>query len=106
MSVVDRNVIDLVFSEEDYEVLCISDHIPWNDDVIKGHWEILQDKLKDYMGFIQSGQFKEKYGELKPAILIFFSHMYPDVVEKFLNKLKEVYCDFGCDLRWKYDPRE
>lgn len=104
MSVVDRNVIDIVFIEEDYAVLCVSDHIPWNDDVLKGHWEVLQDKLKDYMGYVQSGQFKEKYDRLKPAILIYFSYLWPDVVEKYLKKLKDIYHNFGCELRWEYDP--
>ena len=35
MSVVDRGVIDLAFVESDYAVLCISDHITWNSDVLK-----------------------------------------------------------------------
>lgn len=106
MSVVDRNIIDLAFLEEENAVLCISDHIEWNYDVIKAHWEILQDKLKDYMGYIQSGQFREKYGELHPKILIYFSYEWPDVVEKYLNKLKEIYKEYGCILNWKYDPRD
>jgi len=106
MSVVDRYVIDFAFKEEYNVVLCISDHISWDNEVIKGHWEVLQDKLKDYMGYIQSGQFREKYGELNPTILIYFSYKWPDVVEKYLNKLKEIYQKFECDLRWKYDPRE
>lgn len=104
MSVEDRNVIDLAFVESDYAVLCISDHISWNNEVLKAHWEILQDKLKDYMGYIQSGQFNESYGQLKPAVLIYFSFLWPDVVEKYLGKLKELYVSYGCDLRWEYNP--
>ena len=55
MSVVDRNIIDFAYSENEEVILCISDHLTWENDVLKAHWEILQDKLNDYMGFIQSG---------------------------------------------------
>ncbi len=108
MSVIDRNVIDFSYLEDEEAILCISDHLTWENDVLKAHWEILQDKLKDYMGFIQSGQFREKYPEenLKPCIKIYFSYMWPDLVDKFLNKLKIVYKEYGCDLIWIFDPHE
>ena len=55
MSVLDRNVIDHIYIEEDQIVLGISDDLPWNEDTLAAHWEILQDKLKDYVGYIYSG---------------------------------------------------
>lgn len=108
MSVVDRNVIDFAYLENEEVILCISDHLTWENDVLKAHWEILQDKLKDYMGFIQSGQFKEKYPNenIKPCIKIYFSYMWSDLVNKFLNKLKNIYNEYGCNLIWIFDPRE
>ena len=60
------------------------------------------------MGFLQSGQFQETYsGEnLKPCMKIYFSEMWPDVVDKFLKKLKDIYQEYGCNLVWVFDPRE
>ena len=108
MSVVDRNIIDFSYSENEEVFLCISDHLTWENDVLKAHWEILQDKLNDYMGFIQSGQFREKYlnENLKPCIKIYFSYMWTDIVDKYLSKLKIIYKEYGCNLIWIFDPRE
>lgn len=54
MTVVDRNKIDLVYTEENKVILCVSDHLTWESEDLKNHWEILQLKLKDYMGYIHS----------------------------------------------------
>ena len=32
--------------------------------------------------------------------------MWPDLVNKFLNKLKNIYNEYGCNLIWIFDPRE
>ena len=108
MSVLDRNVIDYIYIEENQIVLGISDHLPWNKDTIVAHWEILQDKLKDYVGFIYSGQLEEKYPNSNkiPCIKIFFSEECPKVVEKYLNKMKAYYKECGYDLIWVFDPQE
>ncbi len=107
MTVVDRNKIDIIYVEEDKVFLCISDHLSWDNDNLTTHWEILQDKIKDYMGFIKSGQFREKYPDekMKPCIKIYFSNEWPDVVEKYLHKLKQLHEEYGCELTWVHDPR-
>lgn len=105
MTVVDRNKIDLVYTEENKVILCVSDHLTWESEDLKNHWEILQLKLKDYMGYIHSGQLKEQYTNGIPCIKILFSYEWPDVVEKFLNKLKDLYNEYGCELTWEYDPK-
>ena len=102
MSVVDRNVIDYIYVEENQIVLGISDHLSWDSESIVAHWEILQNKLKDYFGYIYSGQLKESYPDLDktPCIKIFFSQSYPEVVDKYLNKIKMYYNEYGYDLLW------
>lgn len=107
MSVLERNKIDLLYTEKNEVVLGISDHLPWDMDAVQAHWEILQDKLKDYMGFIYSGQLKEKYPDpdITPCIKIFFSYQWSEIVEKYLNKLKDIYKGYGCNLIWVYDPK-
>lgn len=106
MSVLDRNVIDHIYVEENQIVLGISDHLPRNEDTIVAHWEILQDKLKDYVGYMYSGQLKEAYPNVNhtPCIKIFFSESFPAVVDKYLNKLKLYYNEHGYDLIWVFDP--
>lgn len=105
MSVSDRNVIDHIYLEENHIVLGISDHLPWDSENILAHWQILQDKLKDYVGYIFSGQLKESYPDIDrvPCIKIFFSESYPEVVDKYLNKIKMYYKEHGYDLEWVLD---
>ena len=107
MTVVDRNKIDLIYMEENKVILCISDHLTWENENLKNHWEILQAKIKDYMGYIHSGQLKEQYPSenIKPCIKILFSYEWPEIVEKYLNKLKDLHKEYGCELIWEYDPR-
>lgn len=108
MSVEDRNIIDFVYKQDGEVVLCISDHISWDNTTIIAHWDILQDKLKDYMRFIQSGQYKEIYPEdsLNPCIKIFFSCMWTDLVGSYLEKMKVIYAEYGCNLIWVFDPQK
>ena len=44
MSVLDRNTIDFAHVDDDKITLCISDHIPWDDEIVHGHLTILQEK--------------------------------------------------------------
>ena len=78
------------------------------EEAIVAHWQLLQDKLKNYIGFIKSGQLFEQYPEFdkQPCIKIFFSKKCPDDVDKYLNKLKKYYNELQCDLVWIYDPQE
>ena len=50
----------------------------------------------------------EQYPEFdkQPCIKIFFSKKCPDVVDRYLNKLKKYYNELQCDLVWIYDPQE
>ena len=108
MSVLDKNVIDYIYTEENEIVLGISDHLPWDEDTITAHWEILQDKLKNYVGFIYSGQIKEQYPDSNkvPCIKIFFSNDWPPIVDIYLNKMKDYYNKYEYNFIWVYDPQE
>ena len=105
MSVSDRNVIDHIYFEDNKIILGISDHLPWDNESIVSHWEILQDKLRDYVGYIYSGQLKQSYPDLDktPCIKIFISESYPEVVEKYLKKMKMYYIEYGYELVWALD---
>lgn len=49
MSVLDRNVVDFGHEDDDKVTVCISDHIPWDSEILKAHLEVLQDKVNDYL---------------------------------------------------------
>lgn len=108
MFVLEKNSIDYIYVEDNHIIMGISDHLTWQEEAIVAHWQLLQDKLKNYIGFIKSGQLFEQYPEFhkQPCIKIFFSQKYPDVVDEYLNKLKKYYNELQCDLVWIYDPQE
>lgn len=108
MSVLEKNSIDYIYVEDNHIIMGISDLLTWQEEAIVAHWQLLQDKLKNYIGFIKSGQLFEQYPEFdkQPCIKIFFSKKCPDDVDKYLNKLKKYYNELQCDLVWIYDPQE
>lgn len=107
MTVTDKGKVDFAYTEQGEAVLCISDHLAWNDDTLLTHWNTLQDKIKAYMGFIESEQYKGLFDDpgLKPCIKILFSHQWPPIVEKYLEKLKRICADYDCGLIWVFDPK-
>lgn len=107
MTVVDRDKIDITYIEDNKVILCISDHLDWEQKNLETHWKILVDKIKAYMAFIESGQFSKMYQDkdLKPCIKIYFSYKWPSIVDKYLNKLKDIHQDYGCEIIWVYDER-
>lgn len=56
MSVLEKNSIDYIYVEDNHIIMGISDHLTWQEETIVAHWQLLQDKLKNYIGFIKSGQ--------------------------------------------------
>jgi hypothetical protein len=61
MSVDQRKVVDFVGIDkaDGRAMLTISDHLPWLPD--DGHLAVLQDKINDYLGFIESGEIYDAY---------------------------------------------
>lgn len=104
MSVVDRNVIDFSHSDDSKITLCISDHIPWDDEVLKGHLIVLQEKINDYLDFITSGQIYEHYNDKnkKINIKVIFCHKPVSEAVDFLKKAKTVLNKDGYDLEWVF----
>ena len=79
VSVLDRNVVDFGHEDDDKVTVCISDHIPWDSEILKAHLEVLQDKV--YEDFGGSGK--------TPNIKVIFFHKPTEEVEFILNKIKE-----------------
>ena len=65
MSVEQRRVVDAVgISKQDGQViLTIADHLPWTPD--NEHLLILQDKINDYVAFVESGEIYDSYPQAR-----------------------------------------
>lgn len=108
MSVVDRNVIDFWHVDDDKITLCISDHIPWDDEIVNAHLVILQDKINDYLDFIASGQIYEQFSDKGkiPNIKVIFCYKPVDAAIDFLKNVKTVLKEDDCALEWIFRPIE
>jgi hypothetical protein len=101
MSVEQRMVIDTISTTPEGRcVLTIFDHLPWEDD---NHLLMLQNKINDYLGYIQSGQLFQarpdaRSRELEIRVICKF---YPqrDIAVRFLDitqrKLQEAKIRFS-----------
>jgi hypothetical protein len=61
MSIEQRKVVDFASTDkaDGHITLTIADHLPWLPD--DGHLLILQDKINDYLAFIESGEIYASY---------------------------------------------
>ena len=106
MSVIDRNVIDFGHVDDDKITLCISDHIPWDDDLTEAHLEVLQDKINDYLDFITSGQIYKQFGNKgkTPNIKVIFCYKPVKETIDFLDKAKTILNEDGYEMEWIFRP--
>lgn len=97
MSVENRNVIDIISTDEQGNViLTISDHLEWDDD--NEHLLILQEKINSYLESIEGGDLYEKYPNAKNRIVIIrivCLHSPNKDGELFLRKVKEILENAG-----------
>ena len=61
MSIEQRSVVDAVgiSNHDGHAILTIADHLPWLSD--NEHLLILQDKINDYLAFLESGEIYDAY---------------------------------------------
>ena len=64
MSIEDYQIIDLIGIDKDSNecVLTISDHLDWEE---SNHMLLLQEKLNNYLAFIESGEIVDTYPDSK-----------------------------------------
>ena len=106
MSVTDRNVIDFGHEDADKVTVCISDHIPWDADILRAHLEILQDKINDYLDYIDSGQIYDDFGGKgkTPNIKVIFCHEPTTEAIRYIDIIKETILADNCSFEWIYRP--
>lgn len=105
MTIEQRGVIDFVSTDEGTGNirLTISDHLDWNDPK-NDHLLILQDKINDYLAFIEGGQLYEEYPSAKgKKIIIQVTAKYPlgKEAEHFYHHASEAVSNAGFELVFK-----
>lgn len=107
MTVVDRNKIDITYTEDNKYILEIVDHLKWNFETRHEHGHILQDKINDYLDYITSGQAEEAKPGLRPVIRIVAKYSYSKYCIEFLERVKKFIKekDDICDIEWTH-PKE
>jgi hypothetical protein len=109
MSVAQRNIVDAIGTEaaSGDVVMTIADHLDWSEPAV--HLRALQDKVNDYLNFLDSGENEISY----PAsvgrnirINVVFLHSPPTgEVEDYLARIRTIVRDFGRDITYE-TPRQ
>ena len=104
MSIEQHNVVDFVRidNKTGEVVLSITDHLDWNAPM-EHIWQ-LQEKIKSYIRFIESGEMLEKFPKAKDQIIVIevvVKELYPntEVVQKFIEWSNETLKDMSAQLR-------
>ena len=88
------DTIDSLAYEQDTSslILLLTDGMDWSD--MNRHLLLLQDKLNTYICYIDSGQYKEKYPNVKSVELrVSFLFEEPEICHKLLERAKQVFVD-------------
>ena len=104
MSIVESGKIDAIGLEPSSGevVLTISDHLDWSD--TKNHLLTLQEKINNYIEFIESEQIILSYPEAigrSVRIEIISKYQYPEEGVTFLEKVKPILDSVGVQLSRK-----
>ena len=101
MSVDLPKIIDVISTDTKGRViLTISDHLEWDEKL--EHLLILQNKINDYLAFIESGQIYIDYPSAhgKPIIIDIMAKYLPDeTANKFLRIVREKIQEAGYDIK-------
>ena len=90
-------------------ILLVADHLPWSDDE-QGRLEhafLLQEKLNDYLRYVESGDLYRDFPNAKGRKVVFLvGHKYeiPRDVNMVLSRMQEFLADVGIELRFEHEP--
>lgn len=103
----DRYVIDQMIMEDNKLVLLIIDTLQWDCCVREQHARILQDKINDYLQFIDSGQIVEHHTDKEYdsiVIRIMAQYSYSRYCLDFLERCRKWIGENGnlCGLEWTH----
>lgn len=105
MPIDQANMLDIIAFTKGGDVnLVIVDHLKWDE---KGeHAYLLQEKLKTYLAFVESGEMVSKYPEAKNkhVIISVYAFAFPNQFgEEFLQRAGQMVEDAGMGFRFELD---
>ena len=106
MSVLDEKVIDFAGIEKSERnlILTITDHLVWGQETDDVHILILQNKINDYLRFIESNEVTECFASKdydKIKIRIISKYSFDSICLDFLDKAKRMVNEVGIGLEWE-----
>ena len=90
MAIDNAEVIDATAYEGKKLILQLYDHLEFDDEIIKEHMFMLQDKLNTYIWFIDSKQYEETYPNASLSVYeiqIKFKYQPSDFCIEYLNRV-------------------
>ena len=99
MSILDKNKIDGIGKSktENKIALMIADHLDWENEL--QHLTLLQEKINDYISFIESGQIYNIYSDIKSIDGFIFELEFKYKITENCRKLLDVVSKSTQDLR-------
>ncbi|WGE36807.1 hypothetical protein NYR62_04140 [Actinobacillus genomosp. 1] len=102
MSILDRNIIDIINVEGENCFLIISDHLMWNEE----HFSFLKDKVNLYIYYLESGQVylntpKAKGKNIVIKLICKFKPRMSDMI--VLDNLKETLKSYKINFIYEYE---
>ena len=89
MSVVENGAVDGIgLAENETMKMLITDHLDWQDEY--KHLLILQEKINAYIGFCESGQYKEIYTDTPINHIIFEIHFMFEPTQNTYRFLEQI----------------
>ena len=92
MAIDNAEVIDATAYEGKKLILQLYDHLEFDDEIIKEHMFMLQDKLNTYIWFIDSKQYEETYPNASLSVYeiqIKFKYQPSDFCIEYLNHVNK-----------------
>lgn len=108
MAIDDVNVVDglAVDSRNGVLFLLLTDHLQWGqeEDCLseKDHLLLLQEKINAYVSFVESGQFKNNYPNVKiksAVIEINFQYEITPNCQRFLQAVQNQVAQYGIEIQ-------
>ena len=104
MTIEQRNLVDFscIDKEDGCLILAISDPLEWDER--NQHLLQLQQKMNDYLRFIESGEIYEKIPNApgrKIKIIVYLMYLPTDIVERFFNTAREVCQQINVELEYE-----
>ena len=106
MSVLDIDVIDYVYLEDDTKtpVLVVSDPLTWKPPEDEDHLEMLREKLNSHITFVESGQINGIYPPYRGGLVrveVVARHALNRAAEEFYGVAKRIMADCNIELQFR-----